>query len=494
MRIKLHPRFAPLDPATNLATLRVWLGVFGVTAAPALKWAIDGFEVVPTALRPLQSVRADAFLAAGEPHAFNGVFDFAGFPPGTVHGLTVRVDDGTVAGLLETIEIATLPAEVPSGFDYFNVMLVSCFDSETDPTGLASSVTLDQLKSTLRPHLTIMAGDQVYLDMPPIKNFPDEEKWLAQHFEEAYTHNWIDENGYRGVLGIAPTVSIPDDHEFWNNAPNGSPLIQNSFTPEGRDRWRRAAETNFKAFQLNSPDEYGKPVIIDVHPLSFFIADTRTHKAEDRSVTLDDATKTALKQWVDRVAQSDSFGIFVSGQSLFSAKAGWLVGRIEDYELPNYGDYNEIMQILAGFTTHRRPLVCLTGDVHFGRVATATAAGTQQPAIYEVISSPTSLVYFPGKDQIKETFWKAAGWLGHPEPWPKHSDPAKVPDQLAPQALPGVYTHCDTIKGQRGNQVALLRFRQVNGGVGMTVHFYPLHGDPNLREPVTVKEITLASL
>jgi len=66
---------------------------------------------------------------------------------------------------------------------------------------------------------------------------------LAEKFEKDYTINWSEPLAYANVLGAAPSISIPDDHEYWNNYPHASPFIQNAWSQEGRDNWREAAQS-----------------------------------------------------------------------------------------------------------------------------------------------------------------------------------------------------------------------------------------------------------
>jgi hypothetical protein len=57
MDLVLYPRAAPQD------RLRVWLGVFAATAAPALDWRLNGQSVVPTSLRQVASVRPRCYAS-----------------------------------------------------------------------------------------------------------------------------------------------------------------------------------------------------------------------------------------------------------------------------------------------------------------------------------------------------------------------------------------------------------------------------------------------
>ena len=180
--------------------------------------------------------------------------------------------------------------------------------------------------------------------MPTLKDFKDDVVWLADKFEKDYALNWEGELGYREVLAAAPSVSLPDDHEYWNNFPHTSPFIQNSLTPGGRDRWRRAAQAAYEGFQLAYPAKVGEPVVIEVSPLSFFFADTRTDKDFNRRFTM--TAHQQLDDWITAVIAKKQFGVFISGQSLFRDPAGNVGGKVGDYELPNYEDYGRIMQSL----------------------------------------------------------------------------------------------------------------------------------------------------
>ena len=151
MDLVLYPRVAPQD------YWRAWLGVFAATTAPALTWLLNGVTAVPTALRPLASVRPDAMLPPGVApaelsRAFTGVYEFSGLIPDTLY--TIVVQTGNQSATLET---RTLPSAVPTDLDrWLNVLLVSCFHQAEDRQGLAG-IIVSQLQSVVRPHLTLLA-------------------------------------------------------------------------------------------------------------------------------------------------------------------------------------------------------------------------------------------------------------------------------------------------------------------------------------------------
>jgi hypothetical protein len=484
MDIVLYPRVAPSD------RLRIWIGVFDVTNPPVLAWFLDEAPADPVPLRDLSSVRTDDMLPAernNTPRAFTGVYEFSGLTPDTLYRIAVRADEQST-----TLETRTLPDSVTTQLDRtFNVLLVSCFHQAEDRGGLAS-IIVEQLKSTSLPHLTLLSGDQVYLDLPTLKDFPDDLTWLADKFERDYTLNWRGPLAYTGVLGAAPSCSIPDDHEYWNNYPHLSPFIQNSLKEQGRDRWRRAAQAVYEGFQLAYPAKLGDPTIIEVHPLSFFIADTRSNKDFDRRFTMSEEAHQRLGDWVSQVIDKRQFGVFVSGQSLFRPAAGEFSGGIGDFEMPNYGDYGRIMRSLESLVDAGRPVLCLTGDVHWGRVVTTTDIHTGRIAFGEVISSPSSLVSTIGADQVKKLGAIIGGLFGPKNPWPRHSDPADAPAFLASDVFAGRFP-CSKIHGQKGNHVVLLMFRQTGGGIELRIKYWPITLDNSVGTPQEVGPIDLTN-
>jgi hypothetical protein len=487
MHIVLHPRAAPND------RLRVWIGAFQATRAPALQWLLDGAAVAPVPLRTISSVRPDSLLPTdrapeNQPRTFTGVYDFPGLAPDTPHTVTVEAD-----GISARLETRTLPAQVPTLLNgTFNVLLVSCFHQHEDPRGLAG-IIVSQLKATAKPHLTLLMGDQVYLDLPTLQDFQDDAVWLARKFEHDYATNWQGVPGYAQVLAAAPSISTPDDHEFWNNYPHPSPFIGNSLHPDGQARWRQAALALYEGFQLPYPSSIGAPTIIEVPPLSFFVADMRSQRDPGRRFTMVTEAHNALQAWVSDVIKRNLFAVFVAGQSLFSKPADDLGGAIGDFQLPNYADYKTIMQQLQRLAEAARPTLCLTGDVHWGRIVAARDMRTQRIAFYEIIASPSSLVTTVGADQIKAVGGFLGGLFGKPTPWPRHADPAEPPNFLASEVFAGQF-HCSTLHRQKGNHVALLSFSQTGTSIQFRVTYWPISRDSTIGRPQEVGPLQLISI
>lgn len=481
MSLTLHPRAAPPG------CLQVWLGAFGGTAAPQIDWRLDGAPREPDLLRPLRSARGAGMTAAATPRAFTGVFQFNGLEVGSVHRIEARSSEGESA----TLEAHVLPDAVPSGDARFNVLLVSCFHYARDRRGFAGNLVA-RLPARYRPDLTVLMGDQVYLDLPPIQDFPDRLTWLAEKFERDYEHNWRGPLGYAQILHRAPSVSIPDDHEYWNNFPHASPFIQNSWTAEGRDRWRSAARAMYEAFQLPYPSGFDRLVELDVAPLSFFFMDGRTFRDSGRREAVRPEWRRQFGDWTRRVADRGDIGVVVTGQSLFDEPARRLSGAVGDWALASYGDFGETVQALERLAAGRRPVLCLTGDVHWGRILEARDGTSGRAGLYEVISSPSSLVSTPVQDQLRGIGAAVAGLFGKREPWPRHSPPDDAPAFFARETL-GRRFACRSLHGQRGNQVVVLSFRRKGFGLELEVTYWPVYEAWTVPQPIRVGPLRLAS-
>lgn len=479
MNLVLYPKAAPADRLT------IWAGAFHKSQPPgSLTWRLNGMKTIPSVVRPMKSVRSNAVVDPNEPRVFSGVYEISGLQPDTVYEVDLTTEEDHT-----TTKIRTLPKAIPSSLgDSFNVLLVSCFHQAEDRGGLAGTI-VSQLKAASKPHLTLLMGDQVYLDLPTLKNFKNDLSWLAEKFEQDYVQNWERPPGYAQVLSAAPSASLPDDHEYWNNFPHVSPIIQNSWTKAGRARWRQAADMAYEGFQSFSGN-LGDPCVLNAEPLSFFLADGRSRRDIDRGFVMTAAAMKQLKQWTAEIIRKRQIGVFVTGQSLFEDPKGRLQGKVADYAMADYGDYPELMRTLSSLAANNRPLLCLTGDVHWGRVVATLDVTSQRNAIYEIISSPASLVTTIGADTLKDVGALLGGLIGHRNPWPRHSDPEPPPEFLAHGVLSKNFP-CQAIHSQKGNQVTLLSFSREGTGLKLRVTYWPIDPNGNETAPVQLSDIKI---
>jgi len=489
--------------AADAARLNTWVGIAHADAVADgdLAWKLDGAAATPKVLSPIK-----AWNIAGRKPLFTGFFEFDGLAPDTPHEVELAVKGESIVRTLRT----RLDA-VPAGpQDRFNLLLLSCFHFAEDKTGNAGRV-LSQLP--VRPHLTVLAGDQVYLDLPTLRDFKDESAWLEAKFQDDYINSWFGPRGalsrreapmgYPQVLALAPIAPMPDDHEYWNNAPFVSPFVQNSWTEGGRNRWKAASELAYASFQQSGAAQFGGARTIDIDPLSILLLDTRSQRdrgtgnspdtsamRKDPNDLLGPAGRDALKQWADTLVQSAAgpaprYGVLVTGQSLFVGPAGEVKGKVADFELPDYPtDYGFVVSQIERVSAAGLPMLCLTGDVHWGRILRA-ASGVGRADVFEVISSPTSLVTSVGVDQVKQLLDKIKGIFTARDPWPRHPSPDQPPGRFGttgaytPEVLK--VTEPATLRGgpaaMRGNMAVMLRFQRAGKALDVEAQYYPLHGD-----------------
>jgi hypothetical protein len=287
---------SPFDPRT----LQLWVGVTDVASIPALTWQLNGAAVTPTQLRPLAPVLTGAYAGLSQP-VWTGLYELSGLTPNTPYTIGVQAGPEAVSRM-----IRTLPESLPFGpQERFNILLLSCFDRLQDKTGLAGQI-LSQLP--VCPHLTLFMGDQVYLDVPTLRNFPDEAAWLGNKFQTDYRENWFGSPGFHQVLALAPNAFLPDDHEYWNNYPCASPIIQNSWTSAGRQRWAAGADYAYNGFQQPARVAMGDARTFLIPPLSLLLLDTRSRRhATSRAQPgdlLGQKGRPALTDWADDLVRS----------------------------------------------------------------------------------------------------------------------------------------------------------------------------------------------
>ncbi|HKW01662.1 MAG TPA: hypothetical protein VJN96_17675 [Vicinamibacterales bacterium] len=327
----------------------------------------------------------------------------------TLTGLAPRsrtkIDFHADGQVVASATASTLPDELPGLSDKpFTVMLGSCFCAAEDKSGSAGRTFLS-IPDGLSPDLTLLCGDQVYLDSPFFKFLiPHTKQGLAEIFLANYAATWGqtgDRQGYQHLLAGGSNVFSSDDHEFWNNAPFPSFSV-NTLTPGGRNDWWNLAKSLYGAFQ--TPDTAGVVRPFTVGDLEILVADTRITRAAERTTFLRPQDMDQVVSWI---ANLKSPGVLCVGQPLFQAPTG-ISGNIADWNLPDFAQYATLVRALLNAP---QSIVVLTGDVHFGRVASATTQSGHE--IIEIISSPTSLV--------------TAG--GTPE-W--HAPPALFPAEAVP--------------------------------------------------------------
>lgn len=380
--------------------------------------------------------------ADGTPRLRHQTVVLTGLAPRRAYPLELLVDGTPRAGA----SVATLPDRLPSRSEKpFTVLLGSCFLWQKDEEGRAGW-TYFHLPTGARPDLKVLCGDQVYLDAPWLHFLLHTHRApeLEAHFLHSYRRTWTQSgvaSGFRRVLEAGANYFTADDHEFWNNAPNRAPAIRDSWFQRGRRDWFALAKDLYRAFQAEA-----EVATFAVGTLEFLVADTRVDRQVAETNFMREDALQRIARWVGELGGP---GVLVLAQPVFAAPSG-LPGHFTDWGLPDYRQYRDLVRIL---TSTRHSIVLLTGDVHFGRVATcALRPGVD---LVEVISSPLALV-----DELAKGNW------------------CEAPSQFPPFPIPGVVPRHVRTEGVRStdNHFLTLEFCQVGPAIEMVVRYWPIGG------------------
>lgn len=476
--------------------IQVWIGIFGTANPPQPVLNAGGvgrFEV----LSPLRPIRDAVTNAAGQALNHRAILQLTGLAPGTSVPVEIRAGDETRA-----IVCDSLPAALPQKLDgTFNILLCSCYSQPEDASGLTGTV-VSQIK--LRPHMTMMLGDQIYGDLPISEDLPDDPAGVMQKLGEKYLRNWasteLGPGGLGRVLSRAPVVCVADDHEFWNNFPFLQKQLPTTWTKDGRERWRVAAQGLYEDYQLAG--EAGGFQRIDVNPLKMLLVDMRALRDEEFGRLVPTATVAGIKCWeaalmAERATNRPAFGLLSSGQALFVAPASESARKREDAEMSNYAQFHELLvPTLERLSAAGIPVVYVTGDVHWGRVAQARDMRTDRFMVYEVIVSPSRLIRIPMLDSLKERRAGLGEFFGKPNPWPRHATAAEVPKRLGESGRfrPEFDLETKWGYGRQGDQVAVMSFSRAGSGIDFSVTYYPITDDKALGKSETTRTYELRNL
>ncbi len=290
----------------------------------------------------------------------------------------------------------TLPSTLPP--EGVSFLISSCFWLNDDRDGFYASA-VKELVQREKPIFKILMGDQLYADVwAPLP------KSLPQGLAAKYERYWGDD-AYRDMLAACPTLVSCDDHEFWNDFPQ--PQIQVPLS------WDRYQPTNgnvlaelYDAYQSSLNPDGKRWSSIELPPVSFFVADTRSNRTRDDDPN---ARLMVSEQWDDLEAWAKNLkgpGVLVLPQPMMKAGGSKTDRTLVDFqESDRFGAIFE--RALGGKEPH--DILILTGDIHTGRLSSARIVGLQGE-IYELVASPASLV---------------TPWL---PPW--GHKPSELPDKL----------------------------------------------------------------
>jgi len=328
----------------------------------------------------------------------------------------------------------TLPQRLPNAG--VSLLIGSCFWLNDDKDGFYSAA-VRELVQRERPIFKVLMGDQLYVDVwPPLTDLP---KSLAAKYERY----WGDDP-YRELLAACPSLASCDDHEFWNDFPEPQIHIPFSRGDKAPVAAKALAEL-YDAYQAALNPGGKRWCSLDVAPVSFFVADTRSER------TRDSAPKPALMsaaQWQDLETWSRTLtgpGVLVLPQPLL--KAG---GSKTDRTLVDFDEDSARLGRIFETTPH--DILILTGDIHTGRLSRAEIVG-RPGEIYEFVASPAAMV---------------TPWL---PPW--GHKPSKLPGRLVINHRKWTVTAHKQLTSTVDNNVGLIRIAPGrNGRVRFTLQLW----------------------
>jgi hypothetical protein len=314
--------------------------------------------------------------------------------------------------------------------------------------------TYSLLPGDARPDVKILCGDQVYLDAPSFWTvFPAVTTGaLRRRLLASYLEAWGQDPGFRTLLADGPNAFTSDDHDFWNNAPNGSITAPSTLIGPLRLAWLAEAKRLYRAFQRT---RYPRLTIMEMDGLSVCVADVRVHRSEGSETFMANADLAAVRTWASTLKGP---GCLALGQLLFASPAS-RIGRHMDLGLPDYRQYAQLVDALA---QARFSVVILTGDVHFGRVAVCELPGGRE--IVEVVASPMALVA-----PIPRNDWRPA-----PSLFPAEAIPGQVQRPVRTEAAYQL----------NGNHFATIGFNRAGGRVRLNVQAWSTDNRGQLPAPV----------
>ncbi|WP_295801523.1 hypothetical protein [uncultured Microbulbifer sp.] len=287
----------------------------------------------------------------------------------------------------------------------FTLWYGTCFYEPADKGALASAFS--SLPDVQKPDMTVLGGDQVYLDMA----FTD-QSWsykpgyslklfsllglmpvrfirarLQTLFSRAYRTAWC--GGLRPVLQQGATYFLAGDHEFWNDYPNTPGFLPALWSNKLRRVWSRVARDLFHAYQLPDRVTYRQFSVGD--EVSFFTLDTRLYRGKGRDAPFASAEAlNACESWLESLACP---GVLILPAPLVanwqfkpgSREGAWRVDiGWGDHSLADTGQYRDLVSALNATT---QDVLIVAGDVHYNRLAQVELNGK---TLTEVVSSPLS--------------------------------------------------------------------------------------------------------
>jgi hypothetical protein len=362
--------------------------------------------------------------------------------------------------------LTTLPEEIPEQSS-FTVGLASCFYPHRDGGRAAEAyqAIYERGHKDIKPDITFLTGDQVYLDIgfDSLSRDPDE---IRERIGNDYADNW---QLLGGILNRGGSWMLPDDHEYWNDYPFHDSLIPQLLAlklQSVRNVWTKASKDAVKNIQ-RSP----KVETFNIgNDLSFCLADLRSYRSKRNFLP-----PSAFKQLIDWAKSLTSPGVLVIPQPL--------IVNVNNSERNLLSFTTQYKQLLEALGSTGQNIVVLSGDVHYGRIASCPI-GDNGATLTEVISSPMSnLTYLNGIATAKPEFtpeqFPHYDYL--PDGWQQHT--VNYYNDFSVSTKKG-FLFSPYPKERTREHFMTVGFKKVNGKLQMTVNAWRIREhDPDTYLP-----------
>jgi hypothetical protein len=355
--------------AVHQQALRVLIIAHGVGTPQVVVQRIDGSEAAAVPVTPIPvSAALQGELNRDNLHLF--VVQADGLTPATPYELVT-----SHLGAVVRTGVQTLP-QVASAEGLKMVVATCYYDYFSYDAAYLATLQSTWCKDAA---FKCLAGDNLYLDVAP------DQRDIEGGYHETATRyvRYFWSSGYGEVLATLPTLTICDDHDFWNNYPEFQCHLART-SGANRKEYSQAGLECLRVFQavLNGalPADDDLSFRFDEAPeVSMFMADLRSARTRMDATSPRMMPETALQALEAWAASLHRPGVLVLSQPLWSQEGGGF-----DYNPPDFADqYGRIWRALADAPYD---IVIVSGDVHYSRILEIGLANGR--SVYEIVTSP----------------------------------------------------------------------------------------------------------
>jgi hypothetical protein len=317
-----------------------------------------------------------------------GSVKLTGLAPNSVYD--VELSPAGVRSVADRARIRTFPEDIGGEKNPFRLFIGSCFSRSTASEDGNNVLGLHDLLRADPPHLKILCGDQVYLDIPVAERIPHDQAAMQRFVLDKYLTNWGElgrgSSGFGDLLRTGSSLFTCDDHEFWNNYPNAAIYAPSLYDATRRQTFSDSAQRALKLFQRIPPSIRVVKLGRGANRLTLITLDGRLYRSASRAHRSDD-----LKLLASTLRTCPGPALIVLSQPLLDSAHNsrikrWFATHVMDLHLADFADYRELVAAIAACP---HDVCVLSGDIHGGRI---TAQSGARHTLYEVITSPLSLV------------------------------------------------------------------------------------------------------